>query len=200
MFPTEPYVRAVLGPYENQLCEIIRKAWNRVTAMPERSGFDFKRTVATLMHQMLMNEVRASLILEPNVHAIEAHETIRLLLQKTILLRLKKMDRRGYASAIQTQACLALTNVSGRLPFQSHEVPEVFTIDMGYVLNDLSTKIDHILVAARFGESVIWSYQPDESGLVAVASISPSLKTIGSSANVVKLPTKPKVEKDKEQN
>lgn len=109
------------------------------------------------------------------------------------------MDSCGYASAIQTQTCLALTKVSGRLPFQSHEVPEAFAIDMGYVLNDLSTKIDHILVAARFGESVIWSYQPDESGLVAVASISPSLKTNGSSANVVKLPTKPKVEKDKEQ-
>ena len=137
--------------------------------------------------------------IEHGVHAIEAHETIRLPLKKTILLWLKKMDSCGYASAIQTQTCLALTKVSGRLPFQSHEVPEVFAIDMGYALNDLSTKIDHILVAARFGESVIWSYQPDESGLVAVASISPSLKTIGSSANVVKLPTKPKVEKDKEQ-
>jgi hypothetical protein len=152
MFPTEPLVRQVLGPYERQLCMILRDSWKRVAAMPDRASFGFKRTVATLMHQMLMNELRVSFIGESSIHPIEKHETIRMLINRKVLLRLKKMDPRGYTSAIQTQANLAFTNVTSVLPFLPEEVPEVFTVDMGYVLNDLSTKIEHILVAGRFGD------------------------------------------------
>ena len=140
------------------------------------------------MHQFLMNGIRQEFG-DANVRLMEGHETIRLLIDKAILLRLKKMDRRGYTRAIQTQACLAFTNISPRLPFDLMDVPELAIVDMGYVLNDLETKIDHILVAARFGESVIWSYSANEGGEEAHAKIEPALKLPATSGNVIRLRT-----------
>ena len=89
------------------------------------------------MHQMMMNEVRATYADLPDVRMLEAHETIRLLIEKTILVRLKKMNRRGYARAHASQATLALTNVATPLPFAFVDLPDVYTVDVGYVLNDL---------------------------------------------------------------
>jgi hypothetical protein len=195
MFPTEPYVRGVIGPYEPELCQLIRRSWKRVTENPDRASFDLKRMVATFMHQMLMNEVRATYTDTPDVRLLEAHETIRLLIEKTLLVRLKKMNRRGYARNHSSQATLAFTNVITPLPFALVELPEVYTVDVGYVLNDLETKIDLILVAARFGESVLWSYQADEGAMEATATIITVPPVAPSSATIIKLPVPDRTDK-----
>ena len=186
MYPTEPFVRAVLAPHEPAICDLIHSSWQQVRSSPHLSDLIYKRSVAVLMHQFLMNNIKGTFG-GSSVRLMEGHETIRLLIDKTILLRLKKMDRRGYTRAIQTQACLAFTNISPRLPFYLSQVPDLAVVDMGYVLNDLETKIEHILVAARFGESVIWSYAAEEGGTEANAKIAPAPKLPATSGNIIRL-------------
>lgn len=197
MYPTEPYVRAVLGPHEPHLCQMYNRSWGRVSSLPGRSQLDYKRTVATLMHQFMMNEVRARFgDDEGDVRRMESHETIRLLVGRTLVVRLKKMDGRGFARAIPTQTTLTLTNAVDGGMFDSSEVPPIFYVDMGYVLNDLETRIDHILVAARFGESIIWSYEADRGADAVTDVIAPAPVIPLSPARVIKLPVNVKDRKD----
>ncbi len=109
------------------------------------------------------------------------------------------MDQRGYTRAQPTQATMAFTNVLP-LPFADHELPTVHPVDFGYVLNDLETRIETILVAARFGESVLWSYVAEQVGVAPiVGSISPPLAPVsGTAASIIKLPADQKDRKGKD--
>lgn len=196
MYPTEPYVRSVLGPHEPPLCSMFERAWQTVASLPGRSQLDYKRTVATLMHQFMMNEVRDGFGDSDDIRLMENHETIRLLVGRTLVVRLKKMDGRGVSRAIPTQATLTLTNALDAPLFDGSEVPPIFYVDMGYVLNELETKIDDILVAARFGEAVIWSYEADRGATAAAGVITPAPIVPLSPGRVIKLPVNPKDRKD----
>ncbi|MER9618874.1 hypothetical protein [Mesorhizobium sp. M0207] len=201
MFPTEPFIRHVIGSYEPELCTIIRAAWDKLSRNPDRGSFDLKRTIAVNMHQNVMNAVRSAYADASEVRLLEGYETIRLLLKKQVVVRLKKMDRRGYTRAQPTQATLAFTNVCS-LPYAHDEFPEIHTVDFGYVLNELETKIDTILVAARFGESVIWSYvaNDDAEDAPVVGTISPPLAPAsGTAATIIKLPVTHKDRKNDQQ-
>lgn len=175
MYPTEPFVRSVIGQYEPAICRMFERSWRSVNAIPGRAMFDFKRTIAVLMHQFMMNEVRREYGASRAVRFLDGHETIRLLVERQLVVRLKKMDKRGYARAIPTQATMALTNeLPLALPFSENDMPHVHVVDVGYVLNDLETTIDSILVAGRYGESVIWSYEADRGAAASlVATITP---------------------------
>jgi hypothetical protein len=196
MYPNEPHVRSVLGPQEPRLCGIFERAWQAVAALPGRSKLDYKRTVATLMHQYMMNEVRAEFAEDGNVRLLESHETIRLLVGRALVVRLKKMDGRGFARAIPTQTTLTLTNATDAPLFDASQVPPIFHVDMGYVLNELETRIDHILLAARFGEAVIWSYEADRGATATAGVIAPAPVVPLSPARVIKLPVNQKDRKD----
>lgn len=196
MFPTESYVRAVLGPIEPVLCDLINTAWDDITRSPIRAELDYKRAIATLMHQFLMNRVRQRFVGAPDVHLMADHETIRLLVNRTLRVRLKKMDKRGRTRAAPTQMTMELTNADeGRL-FGLAEMPEVYNVDMGYVLNDLETRVDHILVAARQGEAVLWSYEADRGAAEVAGVIAPAPETPMSPGRVIKLPMDRKVRRD----
>jgi hypothetical protein len=189
MFPTEPYIRQVISAYEPEWCQMIKEAWERLSRNPDRSSFDLKRTVAVNMHQYLMNAIRSEYSDSPNIRLLEAHETIRLLVDGKVVVRVKKMDRRGYTRAQPTQATMAFTNVIP-LPFTSDEMPSIYTVDFGYVLNDLETKIETILVAARYDDAVLWSYTADDlADAPIVGTITATLAPMsGTAATIIKLP------------
>ena len=189
MFPTESYVRSVLDPFEPLLSKMFEDAWKAVASLPNRSDLSFKRSVATLVHQFMMNDVRRQFSAHDDVRLIEAHETIRLLIGRTLHVRLKKMDRNGFSRAFPTQTALALTNTPDTPQlFDSSDMPDIFNVDMGYVLNELETRIDHILVAARFGEAVLWSYEANRGAATPTGTITPPPALPLSPGRVIKLP------------
>jgi hypothetical protein len=143
MFPSEETVQPILEPHEPRLAAIFDRAWARVSAMPERPNFDLKRTVAVMMHQFVMIELRAEYSAESAVHLIEEHETIRMLIDRKVVVRLKKMDERGYTRAATTQATLAFITPMAPLPFAGEDdFPDQCSVDVGYVLNELGTRIE----------------------------------------------------------
>lgn len=153
------------------------RAFARLMAMPERAAFDLKRTIRTVMHQLMMNELRREYKGVKNVRLMEEHETIRVLIDRRLVVRVKKMDARGVTRALKTQATLGFIDPDAPLclPFAASEVPPTTpSVDMGYVPNDLETKIDYKLVAARNGGAVLWSY---EFGKAAAATADVTLIT-----------------------
>lgn len=188
MVPTEIFVRDVLSPHESAICRIIEESWAKVCGLPDRHAYDLKRTIAVLMHQFTMNAVREEFTGNRDIRLIERDETIRLLVGRSLVVRLKKMDQRGYTRAIPTQATMAFTN-EVPLPWANGDLPDIHTVDFGYVLNELETKIDTILVAARYGESVVWSYVPDRGAASAVAGTIQPPAPPARSADIIKLPT-----------
>lgn len=189
MFPSEELVRTILAAHEPRLAGIYERAWAKVTAMPERASFDLKRTVATVMHQMTMNELRAEYHGERGVHLMEEHETIRLLVDRRVAIRLKKMDERGYTRAAPTQATLAFTTPEKPLPFSQEDLPDLCSVDVGYVLNELGTRLEDILVAARDRDAVLWSYAIDRGApATATATLIPAPLAPTSPASIIRVP------------
>ncbi len=162
-YPTEDYVRPILEPHEARLSGIFHRAWARLSKNPDRASFEFDRTVAVVMHQFTMLELRAEYAEVSGAHLWEEHETIRLLLDRRVMLRLKKMDENGVTRASPTQSALAFITPMAPLPFTSADFPDPCSVDCGYVLNDLGTRIDHVLIAARNGDAVLWSYAIDRA-------------------------------------
>ena len=188
MFPSETFVRSILAPHEPRIAGIYERAWAKVSAMPERASFDLKRTVATVMHQMTMNELRAEYHGESGVHLMEGHETIRLLVGRRVAIRLKKMDERGYTRAAPTQATLAFTTPALPLPFSSEDFPDLCAVDVGYVLNELGTRLEDILVAARDQDAVLWSYAIDRGApATAGATLFPAPVAPTSPASIIRV-------------
>lgn len=188
-YPSEDYVRPILEPHQSRLAAIFDRAWERVSKNPDRPSFEYDRTLAVVMHQFAMQEVRAEFAGDRDVHLWEEHETIRVLINRRVNVRLKKMDENGYTRASPTQAALSFITPMAALPFSSpDDFPDQCSVDCGYVLNDLRTRIDHVLVAARNGDAVLWSYpiERDAPSIVPTLPIAPIAPT--SPATIISVP------------
>lgn len=186
MYPTEAVVRRFLAPHETRIAGIYDRAWKKVAALPGRAAMDLKRTVATLMHQFTMNELRREYGSDRGVRLIDEHETIRMMIERRLVVRLKKMDYRGYTRSAPTQAALAFTTPEARLPFAYDDVPDLCAVDVGYVLNDLGTKVEHILAAARDHDAVLWTYEIARAIPTSTASIIP-VAPLDSPASIIRI-------------
>lgn len=199
MFPTQSFVRTVLGPYEAELSRLLQDAMAEASSCSKWPKYGYKRTRAVLVHEEAMNLLRQRFGERQDVRLLESHETIRLLVSRQIVVRLKKMDARGYTRAQPTQATLGFTN-EAPLPF-GDDVPDVHSVDVGYVLNDLETAIVSILVAARYGEEVVWCYEAKlgEGERPGPDAFIPPARPVPSGAeNVIRLPLDGKGRKDNE--
>ena len=192
MFISEDEAREILAVHEPRISAVMDRAFARLANMADRASFDLKRTRRTVMHQFLMNELRREYKGDKDVHLMEEDETIRLLVKKKLVVRIKKMDRRGMTRAQVNATTLSfiMPDAPLELPFAASEVPpSTPSIDAGYVLNDLETKIDRKLVAARNNGAVVWSY---EFGKAAAATADATLitppKQPPAPANIISVP------------
>lgn len=146
-------VKQLLETREQSINDIVLAAWDRWWANPERPSL-YRRTRATLVHNHMMNLARPALACDTGIYQIEKQETIFFIAEQRLVFRFKKGDDIGLSSNIETQAALAFNDPQQTLP----ELPEVGRVDIVYVLNVLETLVDRILVVARDGDRVIWSY------------------------------------------
>jgi hypothetical protein len=191
LFIEEDAARALLAPCEGRISGVIDRAWSRFAAMPDRPHFNLKRAIATVVHQFMVNELRIEFAGDRDVYLIEEHETVRMLFARRLVVRLKKMDEHGVTRAAPTQAALGfiLPHKPLMLPFAPEDVPpETPSIDMGYVLNELCTRIEQKLVAARYGDAVLWSYPFGAEAAAADAVLIPAPKPPASPASIITVP------------
>lgn len=190
MHITEAAVRAILEPHEARIAGVIHRAWQATRAQMSTDPFEFKRTVATVMHDRMMRELRAEYFADRDVDLIQEHETIRLLIGRKLLVRVKKMDEAGATNAYPTQTAMSFVDPAKpvMLPFDPHQLPELHCVDMGYVLNQWGTAISYTLVAARMKDAVVWSYAFGRTAAMADATLIPAAPAPTSPVNIITVP------------
>jgi hypothetical protein len=121
----------------------------------------------------------------PDVHVVYQDETAKFLFKRKVLVRLKKGDSNHLGSNIETQAVLAFTDPQLTIP----GLPDVQKVDIVYVLNDLQTEIDRVVVTARNNDVRLWSYDIEDR---RVAPVLPLVQPIAPAdgGNVVRLRTR----------
>lgn len=144
----EPIVAAVLG------------AWDDWIASPYLGVWRCKRNRANFVWEQIIDRAHFAFAEEPGVQIIDGQETFKFLVEGSVLFRFKKGDDAGVTANIPTQIALA---------FHDHEqnlfgLPEVYRIEVVYQLNMLETEVVDVLVVARDGNAIAWSYSLLDSG------------------------------------
>ena len=89
------------------------------------------------------------------VYVIDSHATFGFLIDDRVFFRFKKGDANGLSTNVRTQLALAFHNHDQDLPGL---LPEVERVEVVYQLNRLETQIIDIIVVARNGDIVVWTY------------------------------------------
>jgi hypothetical protein len=178
-------VRQTLMPREGVINKIVLDAWDRWWRHPERTLL-YSRSRACLIHNYMMLSAPAAFVGDRGIHIIRGQETLFFLADDRLLFRLKKGDENGLSNNIDTQASLAFNDPDQLLI----DLPPVARVDITYALNPFATLIDRILVVARDGDRVAWSYtiypRSDQAEFPATLPIRPIPPAAPD--NVVRLP------------
>jgi hypothetical protein len=181
--PSEATVRPVLDEISEQIVSAIRGAWEDWLASDRNGVWRYKRSRANFVWEQIIERANNALLGADAVHVIDGHETMKFLVQDTVLFRFKKADETGRSSNVATQLALA---------FHDHDedlfgLPEVQRVEVVYKLNRLETQIDDICVVARNGDQVAWEYSLLDAGEASVPLPLPEPKPERPAASIVKL-------------
>jgi hypothetical protein len=82
-------------------------------------------------------------------------ETVKIVIDERLVLRVKKANALGLGSNVQTQAVIDFTEAQPDLP----GLPGLTKLEVVYQLNDLQTGIASIIVQARDGDMRLFAYR-----------------------------------------
>jgi hypothetical protein len=158
-------VRAILGKFENVLFNAIHGGWGDWQALQLGGRLLFPaRSRACVVYDFIVQRAMAVLAGDNDVRVIQRDETVKFIFADKVALRFKKANDNGLGSNILTQATLGFVDQQQELP----GLPDVHKVEVVYVLNRLQTRIEQVQVAARDGDTCLWSYDiaPDTSAKV----------------------------------
>lgn len=152
--PNEDDVKPVLEPYADIIVSIMRRAWADWLESGYAPTWEFARARANFISAQMAFYARQAFEDEPGIYIVEKDETLKFLAGDRVLFRLKKGDEVGLTANIPTQQVLA---------YHDHDqnmfgMPEVQRVDAVYILNTLETDIHDILIVARDGKQLAWTY------------------------------------------
>ena len=151
----EQAVRAVLTKYEPVLFAATHGGWDDWRALGLGGRLLFQaRSRACVVYDFIVQRAMAALAEDPAVRVLRRDETVKFVFHDTVALRFKKANEKGLGSNIRTQATLGFVEQQLELP----DVPNVHKVEVVYVLNDLQTRVEQVLVAARDGDVCLWNY------------------------------------------
>lgn len=136
---------------------VVTRAWARWMMVPDRSQI-YRRVRANLVHNYMMVDAIPGLPQEDGirVHEKPDHETAFFLVDDKLVIRFKKGDNKGLTSNIGTQAALDFNDPNESMTLLGMQ--DLWRVDIAYVLNDLETQIKDVLVVARNGKRIAWSF------------------------------------------
>ncbi|MDP1647560.1 MAG: hypothetical protein Q8M01_05080 [Rubrivivax sp.] len=153
--PDQSRVQELLSPHNDAVVGIAQSAWARWERNPERAQL-YRRVRACLVHNYMMLDAIPNLPADERIKHVEGQETALFLISDELVIRFKKGNEKGLTSNIGTQAVLEYNDPEESLSLLG--LPDLIRVDIAYVLNDLQTKIQDVLVVARDNERVAWSY------------------------------------------
>lgn len=177
--PNREVVQWSLSRLEAQLQSIVMQAWQDWLESPESARLVYSRTRASFVWDRMVALAKDRLLTLPGVACYEKDETVSFAVDDTVLFRFKKGDARGMSRNYPTQTALTFHDPQQVFP----GFPELVRVDVVYVLNQLETRVERVLVVARNGGRKLWDY----ALVVTAISAAPSLLVEESSVPVEKL-------------
>ncbi len=158
--PPKEAIQPILDNLREPVVAVVLGAWDDWIASPYLGVWRCKRSRANFVWEQIIDRAHIAFAEEPSVRVIDGQETFKFLIEDSVLFRFKKGDDAGVTANIPTQIALA---------FHDHEqdlfgLPEVSRIEVVYQLNMLETEVVDVLVVARDGNAIAWSYSLLDSG------------------------------------
>ena len=156
-------------PFLATFCRIILTGWKSWTDLPDevRYALRHERTRANVLWAFIQNDADKAFENTP-IRKFERYGTYLFTLGESspIVFRFKKMDEDGFSQNFPTRFSLDY-NEQLELP----DVPSTIRVDIGYVLNDLKTEIEKVLISRRDGNRILWKHEISERVAAEVSNI-----------------------------
>jgi len=159
--PNLETVQSALLPLEAVLTDSFLRAWKDW----QSSGLTHwrKRGRANYVWEQAAHYASLDVGQMPGVTVIVKNESYHFLVNDVIAFRMKKADSSGFTRNYPTQEALAFHDP--QLPLTG--VPAEHRVEVTYTLNKAETDISDIVVVAREGDDIAWTYSLLRSDSVA---------------------------------
>lgn len=147
----EPYLHVFRTCYENAFTKLN----NMLSHNPEPL---FLRAKATMLHNLVINEVKSQFVNLTDIRLIERYESLSLVIKGRVSARFKKLNQHGFPSNVRTRRNDGIVHQQLQLSLPFVDAPEITCIDVGYVVNATWTGFSSLKVLCRIGDSVLWSF------------------------------------------
>lgn len=142
-----------LAAYYPAIKDIIFGAWSDWLSSPHQGVWSCNRSRAVFVWEQMIIRAKKKFADDPRVEILRKNESYVFLVDGLFLFRFKKSDVQGYTRNYPTQSALDFHDPQEELP----GLPKVSRFDLGYVLNNLQTAVEDILLVARVRDSVRWT-------------------------------------------
>jgi hypothetical protein len=156
LVPNKDEVENVLKPVESDLFKIVHGAWQDWLQSSEVGRVRFPRTRANIVWDRMIDRALEVLPSKPGVRFIYHYQTVSFVAQERVLFRFKKGDEKGLSGNFPTQLSLAYHDHSTNI--ELFGPVDLLRVQVVYVVNALETDLEDVLVVARDGGKVAWTY------------------------------------------
>lgn len=158
------------------------RAWNTFEEKyPDRSWWRRKGTRAAVIWEYAIQFAIEELV--DDVQVVEHYDTVSLIFDETVLVRLKKADSelksRNYPTALAQLFHEPEADLFGFSGYQR--------VQIVYVLNEYETAIDWLCVVARDGSKVLWHLELEDSAVEVETLPFSEAPAASSSADLVQI-------------
>jgi len=196
-------VRDILAPYHGRIRSVVERAWAEWRAHAAwrlETGLDpllYSRTISNYVFDAIARIAVAEFAADASVHIQIEAQTIKLFFKGGVCARFKKGDDNKLGQNHPTQASLAFEYADSQLPGFPAETAKVEFI---WLANEINTRLEHVLVVARDGDSLLWDYviESDASGAVVPFTPAPSPDAPDAGALITVKPSEVKKPEEKE--
>lgn len=158
-------VKTALSPYHGQIKQVVAEGydeWQRIAAFRATSGYSpvlYSRTVANYVFDAIARNAQTVFGREKTVRVRQETQTIKFIFDNKVIVRFKKGDEDHLGKNILTQAVMDYLDPQQTLPGFP---PEAAKVEIVWSANEIGTGIEDIMVVARDGNTVSWSYRIDD--------------------------------------
>lgn len=179
---TEADVKLTLEPFHGRISAVIRRGygeWLEIKKFMAGNGHGavlYPRTVSNIVFDAVARQALREFSEDGEVRVLADAQTVKFCFGERVIARFKKGDEDNLGRNHPTQAVLDFVCAQNCLPGLP---PEAAKVEILYSATDIEDGINRVVIAARDGDSLRWSYDLNDEatldGLVQFPSpVSPS--------------------------
>ena len=158
-------VRNYLEPFHSRILGVVKQAfadWRALADFKAQNGLPaalYSRTTSNEVFDFIASRAMVEFRTDPSVTVRPEAQTFKLIFKGIVGGRYKRGDEDDLGQNIPTAAALALEHADGELPGFP---PETAWVEFIWQANELLTRLDYVLVVARDGDTILWSYEIED--------------------------------------